>query len=266
MTSLSVRRRHPLAGVVVLVLGLVVIGGLYAAFAPTSRAQTDSASDVEAGKKLFSVGCATCHGLGGSGVRDETGQILGPSLVGVGAAAVDFQVGTGRMPMAAPGAQVPQKDVIYTDEQIRQLAAYVESIGGGPAIPGSDRYDYTQGDPVNGGEIFRTNCAACHNFAGQGGALTYGKYAPNLMNVIPRHMYEAMITGPQSMPVFSDQVLTPENKRDIIAYLKTVEEEPNPGGLGVGRIGPVSEGLWAWLVGIGALVGVAVWIGAKSST
>jgi ubiquinol-cytochrome c reductase cytochrome c subunit len=266
VTSLSVRRRHPLAGVVVLLLGLVVLGGLYAAFAPPSRAQGGSVDeDVEAGRKIFAVTCATCHGLGGQGITGQDGKVLGPSLVGVGAAAVDFQVGTGRMPMAQPGAQVPRKNVVYTEEQIRQLAAFVASLGEGPAIPDAEHYDPANGEAAEGGEIFRTNCASCHNFAGQGGALSYGKYAPSLTGVEPKYVYEAMLTGPQAMPVFSDDVMTPEQKASIIAYLQGVQEEPNPGGLGIGRIGPVSEGLWGWLVGIGALVGVAVWIGAKSS-
>lgn len=256
-----------MAAVVVLVLGLVVLGGLYSVFAPSSVAQSASGSEeqVDAGKRLFSIGCATCHGLGGQGVIGEDGQALGPSLVGVGAAAVDFQVGTGRMPVAQPAAQIPQKQVVYTQEQINQLAAYVGSLGEGPAIPTADQVDPAKGDAVRGGEIFRTNCAACHNFAGQGGALTYGKYAPSLDGVDPRHIYEAMLTGPQAMPVFGDSTITPTDKRDIIAYLESVKQEPDRGGLGIGRIGPVSEGLWGWLVGLGALIGVAVWIGTKSS-
>jgi ubiquinol-cytochrome c reductase cytochrome c subunit len=267
MTALAARRRHPLAGVVVLLLGLVLVGGLYAALAPESQAgvQTASSTQVEEGKDLFAIGCSSCHGLDGTGVTTDDGEQLGPSLVGVGAAAVDFQVGTGRMPDAGGTGQVPQKPVAYTDEQRAALAAYVATFGPGPAIPTPDQYDPAQGDVAGGGELFRTNCASCHNTSGQGGALTYGKYAPALTGVEPIHMYEAMLTGPQSMPVFGDPVLTPEDKRDIIAFLDSVQNEPNPGGLGIGRVGPVSEGLWAWVVGIGVLIGGAIWMGAKSS-
>jgi len=86
-----------------------------------------------------------------------------------------------------------------------------------------------------------------------------------LTGVEPKYIYEAMLTGPQSMPVFNEEIISPEEKRDIIAFLQSVEGEPNPGGLGIGRGGPVPEGLWAWLVGIGGLIGAAIWIGTKAS-
>lgn len=124
MKKLSARRRHPLAAVVVLLLALAATGGLYAAFAPAGTAKADETAQslaIEEGKKLYSVGCASCHGTGGQGTSD------GPSLVGVGSASVDFQVGTGRMPAQQPGAQVPKKKVIYSQADIDQLAAYVAS-------------------------------------------------------------------------------------------------------------------------------------------
>ena len=115
-----------------------------------------------------------------------------------------------------------------------------------------------------GGQFWRTNCTACHNFAASGGALPGGKYAPSLKGVSEKHIYEAMLTGPQQMPVFSDGVLKPEEKRDVIAYVKSLQESPNYGGTTLGSLGPVSEGLAAWVVGIGALVGFAVWIASHS--
>ena len=117
---------------------------------------------------------------------------------------------------------------------------------------------------VRGGEFFRTNCTACHNFAGTGGALPGGKYAPTVIGVEDKYLYEAMLTGPQQMPVFSDKVLKPEEKREIIAYINSLEENPNFGGAAMGAYGPVSEGLFAWLLGIGSLVGFAVWIASNS--
>lgn len=264
---LSRRRRHPLAAVVVLLLALFGFGSAYAALAPSSDAQVQASTStqIDEGRKLFAIGCASCHGLGGEGQVRDDGTVLGPSLIGVGAASVDFQVSTGRMPMAAPGAQAPAKKVAYSEEQIEQLAGFVASLAPGPAIPDADTVDPAQGDVSRGGVLFRTNCASCHNTTGQGGALTYGKVAPSLVGVEPEQMYEAMITGPQSMPVFNDATLSPEDKRDIIAFLDNVESEPNPGGFGIGRAGPVAEGLWAWLVGIGGLIGAAVWIVSRSA-
>lgn len=264
---LSRHRRHPLAAVVVLFLMLFACGGAYAALAPSSPAEAAAASStqVDEGRKLFSIGCASCHGLGGEGQVRDDGTVLGPSLIGVGAASVDFQVGTGRMPLAAPGAQADRKEVAYSDEQIASLAAYVASLAPGPVIPDADAVDPSQGDIARGGLLFRTNCASCHNTTGQGGALTWGKHAPNLTGVEPEHIYEAMVTGPQAMPVFNDETLTPEEKRDIIAFLDNVQNEPDPGGLGIGRAGPVSEGLWGWLVGIGLLIACAAWIVTRSA-
>ncbi|WRZ93363.1 cytochrome c [Streptomyces sp. NBC_01007] len=264
MKKLSARRRHPLAAVVVLLLALAATGGLYAAFAPAGKAQADETAQslgITEGQKLYSVGCASCHGTGGQGSSD------GPSLVGVGAAAVDFQVGTGRMPAQQPGAQIPKKKVIYSQAEIDQMAAYIASLGAGPTIPTKSQVSPEGADIANGGELFRTNCAQCHNFTGKGGALTHGKYAPSLEGVDPKHIYEAMQTGPQNMPSFPDTTLTEKNKKDIIAYLDAVngDDTESPGGLELGGLGPVSEGLFGWVFGLGTLVAVAVWVAARTA-
>jgi quinol---cytochrome-c reductase cytochrome c subunit len=176
------------------------------------------------------------------------------------------------MPMARPGVQAPRKDVVYTQEEIEALAAFVASLGPGPAIPEPEQYDpetipedEREEAVVRGGEFFRTNCTACHNFAGTGGALSRGKYAPTLVGVEPRHIYEAMLTGPQQMPVFSEEMMPSENKRDIIAYLQSIQDNPKYGGSNLGSLGPVSEGLFAWVAGIGVLVGFAIWIAANGA-
>ncbi|BDM67863.1 cystathionine beta-lyase [Streptomyces nigrescens] len=264
MKKLSARRRHPLAALVVLLFALAVTGGLYAAFAPADKAQADDTAQslaIKEGKKLYAVGCASCHGTGGQGTTD------GPSLVGVGAAAVDFQVGTGRMPAQQPGAQVPRKKPIYNNAQREQLAAYVASLGAGPTIPEKSQYNSEGADIAKGGELFRTNCAQCHNFTGKGGALTDGKFAPTLEGVDPKHIYEAMQTGPQNMPSFGDGSLSKQNKKDIIAYLGAVngDESESPGGLDLGGLGPVSEGLFGYIFGLGALVAVAIWVAARTT-
>jgi ubiquinol-cytochrome c reductase cytochrome c subunit len=256
-----------------MLFALVATGTMYAAFAPAQaqRAETDEEM-VAQGRELFLVGCSFCHGANGQGQQSQSGNIFGPSLIGVGAAAVDFQVGTGRMPLAQPEQQAPRKEVVYTDEEVAALAAYVASLGPGPSIPAQSDYsidglseDAREEAIVRGGQIFLTNCTACHNFQGSGGALPRGGYAPAIRGVEPRYIYEAMITGPQQMPTFSNGTLTPEAKRDVIAYLESLDQNPEYGGFGMGGLGPVSEGLFAWLLGIGSLVGFAIWIAAHTT-
>ncbi|MGW5238046.1 cytochrome bc1 complex diheme cytochrome c subunit [Monashia sp. NPDC004114] len=268
MKALAARRRHPAAIAVLLLLGLLVTGGAYSFLAPkdANAAASVAADQVQEGKDLFIANCASCHGLNAQGTKS------GPSLVGVGAAAVDFQVGTGRMPLAGPNVQAPINKVKFSDEEIAALSAYVASLGPGPSIP-DEKYTKViePGTPENnraiaeGGQIFRVNCAMCHNFAGAGGALTRGKYAPSLQETTPQHIYEAMITGPQSMPVFNDSNLTPEAKQKVISYLKAQENQTNVGGFTLGNLGPVSEGLFAWVFALGILIGCAVWLGKKAA-
>ena len=271
---LSRHRRRPIAGLLLLMLGLVLTGTLYAAFAPSSTADSAKSDDELAaqGRKLFLVGCAFCHGQNGEGVSTQDGNQLGPSLVGVGSAAVDFQVGTGRMPAVQPGAQNPTKPVTYTDDEIAALAAYVASLGPGPAVPDPSDYSLAglseqerEEAVARGGQIFLTNCTACHNFAGKGGAMPRGGYAPNLSNTSARHIYEALLTGPGQMDTFSNGNLSPEEKRDVIAYLYSIREQPQYGGFSLMGMGPVAEGLIAWVLGIGTLVGFATWIAAHTA-
>ncbi|MCF3141538.1 MULTISPECIES: c-type cytochrome [Micrococcaceae] len=262
MKALSQKRRHPLAAIALLLMGLLLTGGLYAVATTVNQAKADttsySASDVEEGGKLFAANCATCHGMGASGTND------GPSLVGVGAAAVDFQVGTGRMPMQMSGPQAQKKPAQFNEEQTKQLAAYVASLGAGPAIPEEKLLD-GKGDAAKGGELFRVNCAMCHNAAAAGGALTRGKFAPGLAGVTEAHIYEAMATGPQNMPVFNDSNITPEDKRDIITFLKTIEANGSPGGAELGSLGPVSEGLFVWVAGLGVIIAFTIWLTSRTS-
>lgn len=249
-----------MALVVLMLLGLLLTGGAYALFTSNTQAnaQQPSSSDIEAGEKLFIANCATCHGMSAQGSDN------GPGLIGVGAAAVDFQVGTGRMPLQAQGPQAPKKPPQFDAEQTAQLAAYVASLGPGPAIPADQWLDTSEGDAAAGGSLFRTNCAMCHNVVGAGGALTRGKYAPNLSSVSEKHLYEAMQTGPQNMPIFNDANLTPEEKRDVVTYVREVSEQQSPGGFKLGSIGPVAEGLFIWFFGLGAIIVMTVWLSGRA--
>lgn len=265
MKALAARRHHPMALLVILLLALVATGGLYTALQPRSaQAEAYSQDDVNEGRQLFLANCATCHGQNAQGLIDSEGNAIGPSLVGVGAAAVDFQVGSGRMPMQESGPQARRKPAQMNETQTRQLAAYVASLGPGPAVPADEYTDASKGDPINGGEIFRINCAMCHNAAGAGGALTQGKFAPSVIGVPAKHVYEAMETGPQNMPVFNDSNLSPKDKRDVIAYLDKLEETGSPGGISLGSLGPVTEGLYAWTIILSLLVTSAMWLTAKA--
>jgi len=271
VNALAARRRHPAAIALLLMLALVVTGGLYAALAPKpAAAAAVTADQVAEGKALFQANCATCHGLNAEGLSAGSGEneaAYGPTLVGAGAAAVHFQMETGRMPMAAPRPQAPRVDKIeFSGEEIESIAAYVAALGPGPARPDEEWLDWEgQGDAGRGGTLYRNNCAMCHSSAAAGGALTRGKYAPTLEGVEPVHIYEAMLTGPQSMPVFNDANLSPEDKRDVIAYVKEMHATGNPGGMALGNLGPSTEAMFIWVFGLGIMIGVAVWVGQKGA-
>lgn len=256
-------RRHRFASPALLIVALITLGTTFqvASAVPSSSEKeiAPKSTLIEEGKRIFNYGCSTCHGL------NLEGSGIAPSLIGVGGASVDFQVGTGRMPMADMSQQAMRKEPLYTEEETAALAAYVASLAPGPDVINEAQLTYERdGNTAEGGELFRTNCAMCHNFAGQGGALTQGKYAPTVMGVQAKHIYEAMITGPQSMPVFSDKTITPAEKLSIIKWIKSAENEPSLGGASLGRVGPVTEGLLVWTLGLGLLIGIAVWLTVKA--
>jgi ubiquinol-cytochrome c reductase cytochrome c subunit len=256
------RRRRPVAGYAALLLGLVVVALVYGALTGTGGSAQASApasaqQDIAQGKALFDATCSSCHGL------DAQGTTQAPSLIGAGAAAVDFQMSTGRMPAKEVGAENVRGPVRYTKQQIYEIADYIASLGGGPAIPDAQQVSTVGADTALGSQLFMANCAQCHGFAGDGGALTYGKFAPALTQATPTQIFEAMLTGPEAMPAFSDGAISPSAKRDIIAYITDTRTEPNPGGLSLGRTGPVTEGLVIFLGGMGFLVLIALWITAK---
>jgi len=260
VSSIISRRRHPAASYAAVAGGLVVAGVLYSAFSGGGASASSAAQNttqVAQGKSLFIESCSSCHGL------DAQGTVNAPSLIGAGSAAVDFQMSTGRMPAKELGAENERKPTDFTPAQISDIAAYIESLGGGPSIPAQGQVSTSGANTGLGEELFSTNCAQCHGFAGAGGALTYGKSAPSLNASTPTQIYEAMLTGPEAMPVFGDGTITPAEKKDIIAYITDTRAEANPGGFSLGRTGTVTEGLLGWLGGLGFLVLIAMWLTAK---
>jgi ubiquinol-cytochrome c reductase cytochrome c subunit len=269
--SLSDRARRRLhrrfsAGLL-LVVALAAAGGLAAVLTPTPQvavADESSSALLRTGKQLFDTSCITCHGANLQGVPDR-----GPSLIGVGEAAVYFQVGTGRMPAMRGEAQAMRKDPIFDESQVDAIGAFVQANGGGPTLfrnpDGSIATTSLRGSDLGrGGDLFRLNCSSCHNFTGKGGALSSGKFAPDLEPANEQQILAAMLTGPQNMPKFSDRQLSFDAKKDVIAYVKNVTETRSPGGSGLGGFGPAPEGMAAWIVGMVAVIGAALWIGARS--
>jgi ubiquinol-cytochrome c reductase cytochrome c subunit len=252
--------RRKVASLAVLAGALTTVGGGYALLAPSSGADnTMTSQDVEAGRQLYNNSCITCHGANLEGV---TGR--GPTLVGTGSADVYFQVSTGRMPAPTQGALELRKVPKYTEKEILQLGAFVQSKGGGPEVPAADANLRASSDKLGeGGELFRLNCASCHGATGHGAPLSAGKIAPDLYRATDRQLYTAMLVGPENMPVFNNNQITPDQKRAIIAYVQNLKEAKDPGGAGLGRIGPVAEGLLIWTAGLGVLMVSILWIGAR---
>jgi ubiquinol-cytochrome c reductase cytochrome c subunit len=253
-------RRRIFAGLRMLA-ALTIVGIIYTAFAPVSQAEDTPklSAAADQGKRLYDQSCISCHGPNAQGVEGR-----GPSLIGVGAASVEFQVTTGRMPAARSAqAQVDRKEPLFNDDQAAQLAAYIQELGGGPELPpGTNLRE--GGDVAKGGALYRVNCASCHSFSTNGGALSSGKYAPSIEPSTDRQIYAAMLTGPQNMPVFGDNELTPDEKRDIVAFIQNHQADQDPGGFGLGRYGPVPEALVIFLIGMVGIVFTTIWIAGKS--
>jgi ubiquinol-cytochrome c reductase cytochrome c subunit len=240
-------------GAAVVAVGLMAVQRAQAGTAPRP-AQSDDAL-VAQGRQLYLVGCVSCHGA------EAEGTDLGPTLVGVGAAAADFYLTTGRMPAAYPsGYQSTRKPPAYTPEEIDALVAYVASLGDGPAIP---EVDLDGADLARGGVLFRANCAACHQAAANGGALSYGKNAPSLHDATPTQVVEAMRIGPGQMPVFDPRLLSPQDANDIAKYVEYLKDPDHSGGLPLEGFGPVTEGFVALLFGLGGTVALCFWIVGK---
>jgi ubiquinol-cytochrome c reductase cytochrome c subunit len=249
----TVRRRRAGGRSALALLWLAVTAGALGASVVVTRAQatTLAATPVDQGRELYLTGCSSCHGL------DGRGTVRGPDLSHSGAAAADFYLSTGRMPLADPDDQVERKRRAYSRADIDRLVAYVASLGPGPAVPSIGR---GQG-VASGNELYTQNCAACHSSAGAGGALGISIDAPPLWRATDVQVAEAVRIGPGAMPVFGSETLTDPQVASIVQYVRYLRHPDDRGGNPLGRIGPVPEGFVAWIIGLGTALAVTHWIG-----
>lgn len=204
------------------------------------------------GATLYAASCAACHGPGGQGTD------AGPALTNAGAAAVDFMLRTGRMPLADPAQPVRRGRPAFGDADIRALVAYVAGFGAGPAIPDVAVTDGT--DLAAGRAEYVATCAACHGAGGSGDAVGGGAIAPPLLGTAPTQVGEAIRIGPGAMPAFDERQVSDEQLSQIAAYLQFLRDRAAPGGATVGGVGPVAEGYVGWLVYLVVLLGITRWI------
>lgn len=241
-------------------LGLMVGGVALAGalgWSQPARAQQPAPDPVIRGRAVYQEACESCHQADGTG---QPAQGI-PTLRGVGAAAVDFFVSTGRMPEANLAAQAPRKPPTISADDRAALVAYVSTTWpGGPDIP-----TLASGtDLTAGGDLFRSNCSACHSAAGAGAALAYGAYAPSLAQATPVQVAEAARIGPGNMPVFQESTINPQELSNIAAYVQYLRHPRDRGGASLGHTGPIAEGFVGLLVGVGAAVGIAAFVGDRS--
>jgi ubiquinol-cytochrome c reductase cytochrome c subunit len=212
---------------------------------------------VQLGYQLYSGNCATCHGAEGRGIAGR-----GPSLRGVGALAPDFYLRTGYMPLSRPGIQPHRSDVLFDEHQIRAIVAYVASLGHGPPVP---RPDPARGSVSAGQRLFSEHCAGCHQIAIAGGYVT-NAVAPPLRDSTPIQVAEAVRIGPYVMPTFPKSQISDHDLDSIVAYVEEAKHPQDRGGWSLGHIGPVPEGLVAWLLAGTVLVATCVLIGKRNQS
>jgi ubiquinol-cytochrome c reductase cytochrome c subunit len=236
----------------VLLVGLVLVApGMAGGAAGTGS--TTQAGSVLRGRTLFVQSCSSCHGMD---ARGRSG--VAPSLVGVGALAADFELATGRMPMSDPAAEPVRSDPAFDPQQRHDLVAYIASLGG----PGLPSPDIANGSVADGRRLFTESCAGCHTVGGAGGVIT-GASVPALQQATPRQIAEAIRMGPYLMPHFGPNDLSDRDVASIALYVLSTRHPDDRGGLGLGHIGPVPEGLVAWLVGLTAMLGIARLLGER---
>lgn len=223
----------------------------------TNNGDGDIPDTGNPGLDLYTRHCSSCHG------KDGAGSTQAPSLIGVGAAAVDFYVSSGRMPLRVPSKQAPRDRSLFTRAQTDEIVKYVGDgfAKGGPEIPA---VDLKKGNLVEGNVLFANSCAGCHNSAGSGGALGGDYYAPNLYDATPTQIAEAIRFGPGAMPVFGEKQFSEHEMNSLVVYVKDLQDADDPGGLAIGKYGPVAEGFVAWVIGLGALLALSRWMGTRT--
>jgi ubiquinol-cytochrome c reductase cytochrome c subunit len=230
-----------------------------------------AAAGLQQGEHLYGRYCVSCHGMNGSGVtqsreigagpgRAQTQQhAVAPPLRGVGARAADFYLRTGYMPLQKLGIQPRRSTVIFDEQQLRSLIAYVASLGGGPPVP---QPHPERGDISLGQHLFADHCAGCHQIVAEGGYVT-GAVPPALEDATPVQIAEAVRIGPNVMPEFSRKSITPHELDSIIRYVQYAKHPDDRGGWAIGHLGPVPEGLVTFFIGALALVFTCMVIGKR---
>ena len=225
-------------------------------WATTAAARTSRSGPRETarGEDLYQRDCAVCHGPSG------TGSFRGPPIDHTGTADVDFMLTTGRMPIVNPEANVGRSNPRYSPDEITALVEYVHTFVSGPEVP---TVDTSRADLAAGGEVYRLNCASCHQAVGAGGALAYGVTAPPLDKATPTQVVEALRVGPGVMPVFGPDQLPDDQATDVAAYVEYLRQPDDRGGLSLFHLGPVPEGLVAWVIGLGGAFVLIRWLGTR---
>jgi ubiquinol-cytochrome c reductase cytochrome c subunit len=216
------------------------------------------------GEALYMQNCASCHGSNADGVPQAETNAAYPNLRGLGPATIDFWVESGRMPASNPrDVQAVRKPARLNHTQALAVAAWVNSLS--PATPFVPTvHNISTANVSDGFSLFALNCAACHTVTGSGDALAKNTYAPTLRNIASTQVVEAIRTGPGNMPRFTGN-LSDAQVRDIVAYVTgNVQHPVNPGGFGLGGLGPVAEGFVGLALGVGLLALIAFWIGDRT--
>ena len=163
------------------------------------------------------------------------------------------------MPLASSHEQPMRTRPAFSQAKIQMLIDYVASFGG-PAIP---TVTPRQGSLSKGQSLFALNCAGCHTIQGSGGIVT-GAVVPSLNVATPRQIAEAIRIGPYVMPRFGAGELSNADIDSIARYVQSTQSPDDRGGWGIGRIGPIPEGMVAWLLAAAALLLIARLIGERT--
>jgi ubiquinol-cytochrome c reductase cytochrome c subunit len=214
-----------------------------------------SSPSLEAqGSNLYQEHCSSCHGLSLTGVPG-----VAPSLRDVGPGPVDFYLSTGRMPLQSPRDEPMRQTPMFTRPQIAALIAYISKFGG-PAAPTADP---SKGNLALGLHEFTLHCAGCHQMVARGGMFA-GAWVPDLEQATAQQVAEAVRMGPYLMPHFDAEQIDQHQLDSIARYVLWTHHPADNGGWSIYNIGPIPEGLVAWLMGLGALLIVARLIGERS--